>query len=89
MQMLANDGVLGVLSSVFHWDILSPGVRGGASIFSWSSMSWVTMAPAPRAPPHWKTAMRSLGCFSSVCALRIFFERRGSVRGNVQIFLGG
>ena len=39
MEVLASVGVLGVLSSVFHWDILSPGVGGGASSFSWSSMS--------------------------------------------------
>ena len=72
MEVSASDGVLGVLSSVFHRDILSRGVGGGASSFSRSSMSWVTKAPAPRVPPHWKTAMRSLGCFSSVCGLTIF-----------------
>ena len=72
MGVLANDGVLGVLSSVFHWDILSRGVGGGASNFTSSSMSWVTKAPAPLVPQHWKTAMRSLGCFLSVCGLRIF-----------------
>ena len=52
MEVLASDGVLGVLSSVFHWDILSRGVGGGASNFSWNSMSWVTKAPAPRIPPQ-------------------------------------
>ena len=72
MEVSASGGVLGVFSSVFHCDILSRGVGGGASSFSWSSMSWVTKAPAPRVPPHWKMAMRSLGCFSSVCGLRIF-----------------